>query len=106
MYQTIEIEIILRIIDRGKDLEGEYWTHFKNCFKYSVCIKLIFVSYILSFFIWFNTLKVMTGKKNVPGDHKSNFKKVGSIPCGFNTMGTLSLSIVGLFWPDLYHSAQ
>ena len=27
--------------------------------------------------------------KPAPGDHESNFKKVGSIPFGFNTMGTL-----------------
>ena len=25
---------------------------------------------------------------SAPGDHKSNFLKVGLIPCGFNTMGT------------------
>ena len=26
--------------------------------------------------------------KPAPGDHESNFKKVGSIPCWFNTMET------------------
>ena len=34
MYLPIEIEIILRIIDRGRDLEGGYWTNFKNRVKY------------------------------------------------------------------------
>ena len=27
--------------------------------------------------------------KPAPGDHKSNLKKVGSIPCWFNTMGAI-----------------
>ena len=45
--------------------------------------KTYFFPYILSFFIYFNTKEVMIGKKN-----ESNFKKVGSISCGFNTMGT------------------
>ena len=33
-------------------------------------------------------MEVIIGIKPAPGDHKSNFKKVGSIPFGFNTMGT------------------
>ena len=36
-------------------------------------------------FINFNTLEVMIRIKHTP----SNFKKVGSIPCGLNTIGTL-----------------
>ena len=29
------------------------------------------------------------GIKPAPGDHESNFLKVGSIPCGCNTNGTI-----------------
>ena len=53
-----------------------------------ICIKLILFSYILSFFFLFDTFEIIIGIKPAPGDNKSNFKKVGSIPCGFNTMGT------------------
>ena len=31
----------------------------------------------------------MIGIKHANGDHESNFKKVGAIPCGFNTLGTI-----------------
>ena len=31
--------------------------------------------------------------KPSPGDHESNFKKLGSIPCWFNTMGTDKFSL-------------
>ena len=51
-----------------------------------VCIKLIFFLDFFSF-ISFNTLEVIIGIKSAPGDHKTNFKKVGSIPFGFNTNG-------------------
>ena len=34
-------------------------------------------------------MEVIIGIKPDPGDHESNFKKVGSIPFGFTTMGTL-----------------
>ena len=30
---------------------------------------------------------VIIGLKPAPGDHQSNLKKMGSILCGFNTMG-------------------
>ena len=33
-------------------------------------------------------MEVEIGIKPAPSDHESNFKKVGSIPCGFNNMGT------------------
>ena len=36
---------------------------------------------------------VILGIKPASGDHESSFKKVGSILCGFNTMGT---NLVGL----------
>ena len=53
-------------------IEPIFW----KCVKYFVCIKLIFLH---SFFLYlFQCI----------GDHESNFKKEGSIPCGFNTMGT------------------
>ena len=45
--------------------------------------------FLNSFFFYLsNTMEVIIGIKPAPGDHKSNFKKVGSIPFGFNTMGT------------------
>ena len=47
-----------------------------------------FFSYILFFLIQFNTLEVIIGIKPASGNHESFSKKVGSIPCGFNTMGT------------------
>ena len=50
---------------------------------------IFFLSYILSLFISFKTLKVIIGIKPAPSDNKSNFKNVGSIPCGFNIMGTV-----------------
>ena len=53
-----------------------------------------FIPYILSFYIEFNTLEVVIGIKPAPGDHKSNFKKVGSIPCGFNSNGTDKLCTI------------
>ena len=34
-------------------------------------------------------MEFIIGIKLAPGDHESNFKKVGSVPCGFNTMGTV-----------------
>ena len=34
-------------------------------------------------------MEVIIGMKPAPDDHKYNFKKVGSIPFGFNTMGTI-----------------
>ena len=33
-------------------------------------------------------MEAIIGIKPAPGDHESNFKKVGSIPFGFNAMGT------------------
>ena len=33
-------------------------------------------------------MEVIIGIKPTPGDHESNFKKVGSIPFWFKTMGT------------------
>ena len=32
------------------------------------------------------------GIKPAPGDHESNLKKVGAIPCGCNTNGTIKLA--------------
>ena len=37
--------------------------------------------------------KVINIQISVCGDHGSIFKKVGSIPCGFNTMGTTNIHI-------------
>ena len=34
-------------------------------------------------------MEVIIGIKPAPGDHESNFKKVGLIPFGLNTMGTI-----------------
>ena len=61
-------------------------------------IALIFCTHktdssILSFFIYFNKLWVIIGIKTAPSDHESNFKKVASIPCGFNTMETVIMSL-------------
>ena len=36
------------------------------------------------------------GIKPAPGDQEANFKKVLSIPCGLNTMGTIA-GIIALF---------
>ena len=64
-------------------------TGFNTYFKTALNVfSMYFFSWILFFFIWFNTFEVIIGIKPVPGDHESNFKKVGSIPCGFNTKGT------------------
>ena len=46
------------------------------------------------FFPLSNLLEVIIGIKPAPGDHESNFKKVGSIPFGFNTMGTVKIDVV------------
>ena len=48
------------------------------------------------FFILSNTLEVIIVIKPDPGDHESHFKKVGSIPFGFNTMGTIFSYLQGV----------
>ena len=71
-------------------------THlFKNVLIHFKCIKLKLFSYNFSFFIWFTPLMDMIGIKPNPSDHKSNFKKVGAIPCGCNTKWTLK----NIFFP-------
>ena len=59
--------------------------------------KTVFFSYILSFFIYFNTLQVIIGIKPAPGDHESNFKNVGSILFGFNTLRILEYKTIIVF---------
>ena len=34
-------------------------------------------------------MEVIIGIKPAPGNHESNFKKVSSVPFGFNNMGTV-----------------
>ena len=46
-------------------------------------------SYDFPFFILFILLVDIRGIKPAPGDLESNFKKVGAIPCGCNTNGTV-----------------
>ena len=41
-------------------------------------------------------MEVMIGIKPSPGDHESNFKKVGSIQCGFNTKNLYYVKVIGL----------
>ena len=41
-------------------------------------------------------MSVMIGIKPSPGDNESNFKKVGSIPCGFNTENLYYVKVIGL----------
>ena len=38
-----------------------------------------------------NLIWVIIGIKPAPGNQEYNFKKMGSIPCGFYTMGTKQL---------------
>jgi hypothetical protein len=58
-----------------------FWKNILNLFVY---IKLF--SYNFSFFIWFIPFVDIIGTKLAPGDHESNFKKVGAIPCGCNSV--------------------
>ena len=58
---------------------------FKKFIK-SLCMhKTKLFSYNLPFVIWFIPLVDIIGIKPAPGDHESNFMKVGAIPCGCNT---------------------
>ena len=57
------------------------FTHiFQNVVNLFVWIKLIFFFLQFPFFIWFIPLVDMIGIKPAPGDHESNFKKVGTKP--------------------------
>ena len=58
------------------------WEHI-----FKIALNVIF-SLILSVFIYFDTLEVIIGIKPASGNHESNIKRVVSILCGFNTMGT------------------
>ena len=64
-----------------------YTHHLKNVLNLFACIKLKFFLK-KSFFIWFIVLVDIKGTKPAPGDHESNFKKVGAIPCGCITKWT------------------
>ena len=41
--------------------------------------------------IWFIPLVDIVGIKPVPGDHESNFKKMGAIPCGWIPSETVNI---------------
>ena len=62
-----------------------------------VYIKLFFFLYII------NILEVIIGIKPATGDHESNFNNVGSIPFGFNVMGTVidCMMITSRYWEFL-----
>ena len=60
--------------------------------------KTIIFPYALSFFTYFNTL----GIRPAPGNHESNFRKVGSIPCGFKTMENIEYISDAHVWFDLF----
>ena len=50
--------------------------------------KTLLFFYNFPFFILFIQLLDIIGIKPAPGDHESNFKEVGAIPCGYNTKRT------------------
>jgi hypothetical protein len=56
----------------------------KNVSNLFVCIKLNFFLKIIFLYLFIPLVDII-GIKSAPGDHESNFKKVGAIPCGCNT---------------------
>ena len=60
----------------------------KKCIKSFCMHKTWLFSYNFPFFIWFIPLVDIIEIKPSNGDHESNFKKVGKIPCGCNTKWT------------------
>ena len=54
--------------------------------------KTLLFSCNFPFFIWFIHLVYIIGIKPASGDHESNFKKLGVIPCGCNTKWTKNKS--------------
>ena len=68
-------------------------THLLKKYYFFLCIKLNFFHTIfLSIFI---PLVDIIGIKTDPGDHVSNFKKVGAIACGCNTKWTPQNNNIG-----------
>ena len=69
----------------------ETYTGLNPFFKIALKVFL----YALNWFFFINSffliqyIVVYNRNKIAPGDHESNFKKVGSIPCGFYTIKPL-----------------